>query len=100
MSVDAEYLRVQAGRMLALALTAQNAELSQKLTMRASDYLDQAMALELEQPPPLRVLSHSQNRHRLAHRRPSLNDHGNLYLIGSLHLAHAFPHLICSHELL
>ena len=49
MSVDAEYLRVQAARMLALALTAQNAELSQKLTMRASDYLDQAMALELEQ---------------------------------------------------
>jgi hypothetical protein len=35
--------------MLALALTAQDAELSENLAIRASNYLDQATALELEQ---------------------------------------------------
>jgi hypothetical protein len=46
MAVDSPYLRMQAGRMLDLALKTRDAELSEKLAIRAAEYLDEAMELE------------------------------------------------------
>ncbi len=49
MAADAAYLRMQAERMFQFAIATRDAELSQKLTLRAVEYLDQAMELEREQ---------------------------------------------------
>jgi len=46
---DSGYLRAQANRMFALAIKTRDAELSQKLTIRAAEYLDQVMELEREE---------------------------------------------------
>ncbi len=43
---DAEYLRAQAARILALALKSQNVALAEQLAIRAAEYLDQALELE------------------------------------------------------
>jgi hypothetical protein len=43
---DAELLRLMAVRMFAVALSTRDRELAQRLTLRASDYLDQAGELE------------------------------------------------------
>jgi hypothetical protein len=51
MATDSEYLRAQAKRMFALALGTRDAELSQKLTIKAADYFDQVMELEREHVP-------------------------------------------------
>jgi hypothetical protein len=49
MAADAAYLRAQAVRMFQFAIATRDAELSQELTHRAIEYLDQAMELEREQ---------------------------------------------------
>jgi hypothetical protein len=49
MAADAAYLRMQATRMFQLVIATRDAELSQKLTLRAVEYLDEAMELEREQ---------------------------------------------------
>ena len=48
---DAAQLRELAARMLALALDAKDQQLLERLCVGASDYLDQAIALEAAQPP-------------------------------------------------
>jgi len=49
MAANAAYLRAQAVRMFQFAIATRDAELSQELTHRAIEYLDQAMELEREQ---------------------------------------------------
>ena len=43
--VDADKLRALAGKMLAMALAAPDAELARRFALRASEYLEQAQAL-------------------------------------------------------
>lgn len=43
---DSEYVRAQATRMFALSVKTRDVELSQKLALKAAEYLDQAMELE------------------------------------------------------
>jgi hypothetical protein len=58
---DPDLLRQMAARMFAVALSSRDKKLAERLTLRASDYLDQAAELEraklaitqkAQQPPP------------------------------------------------
>jgi hypothetical protein len=48
---DAAHLRRMAERLLAAALQSTDEEIARALTARASEYLDQAAALEAAHPP-------------------------------------------------
>jgi hypothetical protein len=49
---DPEQLRKMAERLLAVAIQGPDEEIARELTARASEYLDQAAALEAAQRPP------------------------------------------------
>jgi hypothetical protein len=47
---DPDLLRQMAARMFAVALSSRDRKLAERLTLRASDYLDQAAELERTKP--------------------------------------------------